>query len=265
MTNNDIPKSHDLVNKPLVEALFELKWKLDEQSSKGQAKFPLLLGRYFDKIRKRYPEAEDLPASQVPETFTPHIVRHRFRVGAGQWPVTQLGPGILTVNETQDYHWDTFRERIAESLEAVFSSYPMDVSQFSPLQVELRYINLIPFDKSAGKITDFLSCKLHTTITVDERIFDGDQEAGIEAGLDFSIALQLKKPDAIGTLMFGNGESDNRPGLLWQIIMRTNPANVPQTSKDIMQWTNEAHEVTEKWFFTLARGDLMELFDRVAT
>ena len=118
MVTDIVPESHDLPNKPLVEALFELRWKPDEDASRGQTAFRLFFGRYYDKIREGYPEIEDLPASQVPEALTPNIVRHRFRARPNQWPLTQIGPGILTVNETEKYKWDSFRERIEGALAA---------------------------------------------------------------------------------------------------------------------------------------------------
>lgn len=262
MANDVIPESHDLANKPLVEAMFELRWKTDEHPSKGQTAFRLLFGRYYDRVRGTYPEVEDLPASQVPEALTPHIVRHRFRSGPNQWPLTQIGAGILTVNETEKYKWDPFREKIGGSLTALFESYPTDISPFAPTQVELRYINLLPFDVWNGGITDFIANNLHTTISLDEKLFDGPRDTSRETGLDFSMSLRLKKPEGIGTLMFGTGESDNKTGILWQIIIRTHPRSVPQSCDDIIKWTDDAHDVVDRWFFTLARGSLMDSFDR---
>src|SRR4051812_29683462 len=210
MTTDIIPESHDLANKPLVEALFELRWKPDETPSRGQTAFRLLFGRYYDRIRGTYPEVEDLPASQVPEGLTPNIVRHRFRSGPNEWPLTQIGPGILTVNETEKYKWDPFRERIGESLRALFEGYPTDISPFVPTRVELRYINILPFDVGNGRITEFIAENLHTNIILDEKLFDGPRDTGREMGLDFSVSIELKKPAGIGTLMFGTGESENK-------------------------------------------------------
>ena len=88
-----IPESHDLANKPLVEALFELRVEARQNATRGTTAFRLLFGRYYERIRASYPEAEDLPSSAVPEIMTPYVVRHRFRASKEKWPVTQLGPG----------------------------------------------------------------------------------------------------------------------------------------------------------------------------
>ena len=194
MSTDTIPESHDLANKPLVEALFELRWKLDENPTRGTTAFRLLFGRYYERIRASYPEAEDLPSSAVPEIMTPYVVRHRFRASKEKWPVTQLGPGIMTVNETENYKWESFRQQIEATSRAVFEGYPAEFSTFEPAQAELRYINMIPYDFEDGGITEFIEKNLHTTIRMDERLFNGPPKTGNERGLEFSLSYRLTKP-----------------------------------------------------------------------
>ena len=262
METEIIPESHDLANKPLVEALFELRWKLDENQARGTTAFRLLFGRYYDRIRATYPEVEDLPASAVPESMTPYIVRHRFRTAKDQWPVTQIGPGIMSVNETEKYRWEPFRKRIEETSQAIFDGFPREMSPFEPTQAELRYINMIPYEVWNGGITEFIAKNLHTTIKLDDRLFNGPPKTGNERGLDFSISYRLTKPQATGTLSFATGANEDKTGILWQLIIRSYPGHVPDTHEKIMSWSDEAHDVVDSWFFTLARGSLMETFDR---
>ncbi|WP_367363325.1 TIGR04255 family protein [Mesotoga sp.] len=40
------------------------------------------------------------------------------------WPLVQLGPGIITLNATEDYSWDDFSYRIDRLIENFFESYP---------------------------------------------------------------------------------------------------------------------------------------------
>ncbi|MDG3007601.1 TIGR04255 family protein [Paludisphaera mucosa] len=259
MTTTTIPESHDLKNKPLVEALFEFRWD-PELDIKSTSTFHLLMGRYYDRVRDDYPELEDLPPSQVPVSMTGGLVRHRFRVGPNEWPLTQIGPGILTVNETTKYKWEPFRERIEKSLGALLESHPS--KKLEPIQIELRYINFIEHDFARGGITEFIQKNLHTTIKLDEMVTSG-MEAISESALDFSLSIRLENPPGFGTLMFGTGESDGQKGILWQIILRSNKASIPKTYQDIIKWIDEAHGKVETWFFTLARGSLMDGFDKV--
>ena len=123
MQDNEIPKPRELPNKPLVEAIFELRWKLRELAPQMPAHDPgfrIALGRYYDMVRKDYPAMVDLPTSQVPEDMTAYAVRHQFRVKEDKWPLTQLGPGILSVNETDGYTWETFKPRLEAAVKAIY-------------------------------------------------------------------------------------------------------------------------------------------------
>jgi len=257
-----IPESHDLLNKPLIEAMFELRWRFDAEPARSTTAFRVLFGKYYEKIHDIYPEVEDLPTSNVPEAMTPYIVRHRFRAASNQWPVIQVGPGIMTVNETAGYRWNVFRERIEGALQALFDSFPRELSPFEPLQTELRYVNMIQYDIANGRLTDFLATHLHTRVILDEKLFDGPHQAEKETALDLSIGSRLTKPRGIGLLSFATGESDKKTGILWQIIVRSHPSHTPKTYEEITQWTRDAHDVVDRWFFTLARGSLMDTFDR---
>ena len=100
--------SKELSNKPLVEAIFELKWKLKKSENGGQIdpNYKILVGMLYDRLKRNYPQLEALPASDMPDEMVPHVVQNRFRVGKGKWPLVQIGPGILTVNDTGNYTWE---------------------------------------------------------------------------------------------------------------------------------------------------------------
>ncbi|MBP8986104.1 MAG: TIGR04255 family protein [Syntrophobacterales bacterium] len=74
----------ELKNKPLVEAILEIRWKLQGLPSGPQVDphYKLLLGRLFDRMLKDYPEHEQLPTANVPDELVGHVVQHRFRVAA---------------------------------------------------------------------------------------------------------------------------------------------------------------------------------------
>ena len=111
----------------------------------------------------------------------------------------------------RNYKWDSFRQQIEATSRAVFEGYPAEFSTFEPAQAELRYINMIPYDFEDGGITEFIEKNLHTTIRMDERLFDGPPKTGNERGLEFSLSYRLTKPaKTTGTLSFATGESANR-------------------------------------------------------
>jgi uncharacterized protein (TIGR04255 family) len=140
-------KDDRLPKKPLAEAIFELRWAPDETRVKGltvDPGFRLLVGRYYDRVKADYPNVVDLPTAQIPEELAAYAVRHQFRASKDGRPVTQLGPGIVTVNETAAYSWATFKPRILSAVGALFESYPTEIAPCVPNEVMLRYLNAIP-------------------------------------------------------------------------------------------------------------------------
>src|SRR5437867_3596657 len=179
-----------LPNKPLAEAIFEFRWALDEKRGQGIAVDPgfrLLLGRYYDRVKGHYPHVVDLPTAQIPEELTHYAVRHQFRASKEGWPVTQLGPGIVTVNETTAYSWVTFKPLLLSAISAVFESYPSEIAPFVPNEVMLRYLNAIPLPSAAEKMPflGFLRVYLHTAVTVAPTLFQSPTDGESPIGLNF--------------------------------------------------------------------------------
>ncbi len=58
-----------LKNKPLVEAIFELRWELQEhnQGLKTDPHYRIIVGRIYDKVSNEYPFHEQLPAASIPD------------------------------------------------------------------------------------------------------------------------------------------------------------------------------------------------------
>jgi uncharacterized protein (TIGR04255 family) len=260
MSEDIIPEREDLPNKPLVEAIFELQWELltndDVQRDPG---FRILLGRMYDKVRSEYPELEDLPQTIVPEDITPRIVRHRFRVKKNGWPLVQIGPGILSVNDTEGYTWEGFKPRLIEAITALFGSYPTDIHKLNVTQVTFRYLDAIPYDGSVP-VLQFLRELMHTNIQVDPLLFEEKALADSPIGLQLSLAYAL--PDLRGdvAISLSLGARDGKPSIIWGTQVRAQGNNVPKSPKEYGPWLEAAHTVLGNWFRTLARGKLYESF-----
>jgi len=263
-STNEIPVPRSLPNKPLIEAIFELRWKLRDSPSllRNDPGFRIALGRYYDQVRHEYPHVVDLPTSQVPEHMTAHSVRHQFRVAKDKWPVTQLGPGILTVNETTGYTWDTFLPRLLSAIKAVFQAYPTDIAPFEPAGVQLRYLDAIELDQN-NDIIRFLREHLHTDVVVEPLLFEGPHNPGKPSRLTLNFTLPLQDPPGAGILGFATASRDNKPIILMETTIRSDDADVPGQEHEFERWLNSAHDVAGNWFFTLIRGNLLSNFERV--
>ncbi|MEX2171220.1 MAG: TIGR04255 family protein [Pirellulales bacterium] len=264
MSTPAIPQPRDLANKPLVEAVFEVRWALRNQGPlTDDPGFQLFQGRYYDRVRERYPYAKALPAAGVPEAMTGHTVRQQFRASEDGWPVTQIGPGILTVNETVEYSWDSFEPLVRDAVKALFDAYPEKIAKLRPTQVVLRYINVIcdPWDLPKTPLLQFLRDKLHISIDLERLLFDSDSHADSPHGLNLNLTYQLESPDCLAGANFAVGESNGKRALIFEITVQTSPERAPQSVDAIGKWTKEAHEVVDKWFFALIRGDLLSNFE----
>src|SRR6266702_4375605 len=122
-------KTDTLPNKPLAEAIFELRWDLPQSpinpAMHTDPNYKLLVGTLYDKVKDRFSFHESLPASALPEEIVNYIVQHRFRTeSVTGWPIIQLGSGILTFNETQNYHWNTFEPNLNFAVGSLYEAYP---------------------------------------------------------------------------------------------------------------------------------------------
>ena len=52
------------------------------------------------RLQKEYGIIQHVLPESVPVPLSMHFVRHRFRKSKDGWPLVQVGPGIVTLNET---------------------------------------------------------------------------------------------------------------------------------------------------------------------
>ena len=264
MNTDAIPQPQVLKNKPLVEAVFELRWELQGAQVPGVAVDPgyqLLLGSYFDRIKKDYPHVVPLPPATAPIEFTAHTVNYQFRVAKDSWPLTQIGPGILTVNDTDKYTWKDFQPRLDSAIRALFESYPDVGTELKPVWSQLRYINAIPFNQHATTATKLLREKLHTSVQFDSQLFqENPQEADSPIGFGMNVTFPLKTPRGVGGFIFAQGQRNDQTALIWEIVIRSVNDAAPQKPGDFQAWLEAAHDVAERWFLTLCRGELHNTF-----
>ena len=260
MTDDPIPERQDLPNKPLVEAIFELQWNLvSRDSNEVDPGFRILLGRLYDRVRESYPVLEDLPQALFSEELTGRLVRHRFRAAKEDWPLLQVGPGVLSVNETEGYTWDGFQPRLIQAVKALFDSYPTDIHPLNVTQVLLRYINAIPFD---GKtlLLQFLRECLHTTVELDHRLFQDLQSADSPTRLNLSLLFELSELPGAVAISFALGMRNDKPSVIWDTQVLARGDDLPKSPEDYDYWLTKAHDIAGQWFRTLSRGQLYESF-----
>lgn len=257
-----------LRNKPLVEALLEIKWSLDEteRGTKRDPGYPLFVGRLYDQVKDLYSHVEELDATQVPDEITPYIVKYRFRVTKDGWPLVQAGPGVASLNFTGSYKWDKFlaaaKNFIPKLIEAYVPSPAAEQEAPTFSSVMLRYINAVELDFEED-IVDYISKNLHTKVVLPKKIAQSPVVSGNPEKFELNITNPLNEPRGLGSLRLAKGTYSGHPAIIWELIVRSIDADAPQNPESFEEWLRKAHDVAESWFNTLIEGNLEKQFGRI--
>lgn len=251
--------SRALQNKPLAEAIFELRWALEAVAGRQvDPYYPIMLGEFFAAVKERYPYWEPLVPPGMPVELAPQGVHHRFRAAAGQWPLVQLGPGIMTVNDTEGYQWEGFQKICMEMVETLIGLYSSQKRDFSPALISLRYIDAQALH--GVPVTEFLT-KLKLKLEPGATLFDSGWIQGPETKhLALALSYESVKPKGVFTARFNQGETDSQPGLIWDTQILSSGDDLPVGQGEIEQWLHAAHATTSDWFFRQIEGELLEAY-----
>ena len=253
--------SQDLKHKPLVEAIFEMKWALSSPAD-GSTEDPhikLLLGRLYDRVSTEYPHFEQLPTASFPEGFLGQIAQYRFRAREAGWPLIQLGPGVLTLNDTDTYTWLDFRERSLSAVIKLFESHPKR-QEMRIESVLLRYINSVEFDYTQQSLFSFLESKMKVVVALPGRLFERQEIEPRPDHFVWQASFPCGSPKGLVTVGFAAGERENRRALIWETVVQSAEEAVPDLPQAFDAWIDAAHEITDDWFFKLIEGDLERQF-----
>lgn len=251
----------DLKYKPLIEAILEVKWGLKTAEPKGfgvDPNYRILLGRFYERIQSKYPVHDALPSASIPDQLVEKTAQHRFRIKADSWPLIQLGPGLLTVNETSGYTWLDFKGRCEAAIEQFLDAYP-EKGGPSIEELTLWYIDAVDFDYKADNVFVFLREKLKIKIEVPESLFTDVPVGKNPSSFKWEVSYPLSNPKGRIRLRVGTGVREGKPVLLWETLVVSKIGEI-SSLKNFPEWLSAAHEVTDDWFFKLIDGDLYKRF-----
>jgi uncharacterized protein (TIGR04255 family) len=262
--------NRQLERKPLVEAIIELKWRLTQSAPEDtrDPAFPIYVGRLFDRVREAYPNLVRLPASDIPDQLTPQVVKFQFRKSPTDWPIIQVGPGIASLNFSQQYDWASFRMAAVKFCHDLIWAYQIEGVSKPPEfeRILLRYVNAIGIDKDTDLPT-FVRQKLHTRIELPTGVAEAAGVVVPAKAINVSLQFQLSVPKGTGSLRIANGLSNDKPVLLVDLSVNSS-ADLPKDAQRFEDWLVRAHDTIEAWFFSLIEGDLAKEFgaeDNAAT
>ena len=252
-----------LKNKPLVEAIFELRWELQEPASgiRIDQHYKILVGRIYDRVNKEYTFHEQLPTATMPDEIAGYVVQHRFRKSKDEWPLIQIGPGIITLNDTTGYVWEDFEKRISHVLDTLFEAYPVAESNLKANRLLLRYIDALNFDYGRDEIFTFLKEKMKTNIEIHEKLFENTEVNRLPLGFDLRFSFPSTKPKGATYLRFVRGKKEDTDSLIWETQVQSIGDDAPKVKNEITAWVKEAHKLTDDWFFKIIEGELLRRFE----
>jgi uncharacterized protein (TIGR04255 family) len=250
-----------LTNKPLVEALVEVRWALDTPAPGIylDPHYKLLLGRFYDRLRADYPVHEQLPTATLPDELVGYQVQHRFRLAADAWPLVQLGPGILSLNDTASYVWNDFRQRAIIAMNWLFAAHPRPETLVIN-RLLLRYIDAQPLPHQQFDVLAFLREKMQVAVSLPTSLFANAGISPVPQQFTMQISFACSEPAGTVTVGFATGQRDDIPALVWETLVRSSDGQMPPMPQGFADWIDGAHTITHDWFFKLIEGDLLQEF-----
>lgn len=252
-----------LLHPPLIEAIFELRWEIENDQQNGRMRdpsYPMMYGRLYERLKKDFPIIEDLPSVQAHPETTPFVPRHRLRREKNGYPLVQVGPGIVTVNLAKGYSWSQFRSLILRLVECVTELYPTDGLPLNFIKTELRYVNGIRFDIARENPLSFLADKLHMKLELDPELFEQNKLNERPNAVGLNLAFALEKPMGNLAISANLGQFEGKPAYIQQTLIQSFGELAPSDAAGFNPWLDEAHMVAETCFQVFCKGDLMEKF-----
>lgn len=252
-------KTITLNKKPLVEAIFEVRWDLTTSPTgiPQDAQYDVIVGQLKESLSKELPFHVRLPFGFMAGFNLPHQVQHQFRAAVDAWPLVQVGPGIMTVNETSGYTSKNFIPLCINVFNTLISFWKQNGQIPNVSFVSLRYIDA---DNLTEDKLSFLN-KLGLNITFEKNIFNSKRfESPNPKFVEFRSEFSTTEPTGTFSLSVNTGKKDDKDAILWetQMICQQDQCKVFMDNPTL--WLSNAHDVCHEVFFSMIQGELEEKY-----
>ncbi|MFP4620199.1 MAG: TIGR04255 family protein [Bacteroidales bacterium] len=240
-----------LPNAPLLEVIFELRWQSNNPEDLKKAQY--IHGDLYSSLKEKYPVRESLVPPEVPLEVLLNKPVHRFRADPNNYPLYQVGPGLLTLNTTDEiYYWEDFYNKANELLEAFINISPFD--QKKDFYPNLIYYDFFKFDFERNNVNKYISDNFN--IKFEQHFLNVDANPNnINIGFYYRITL------GDIAIMFRRGKNKkDEDGIVVQTKLHGKAYKLEKDS--LLSWLSEAHEFCSEAFKKLISGPLYESFKR---
>ena len=232
-----------LPNAPLLEVIFELRWQIKNKSD--LLKYQYLHGDLYSKVKNKYPYRESLVPPEVPIDVLINNPVHRFRFNKNDYPLIQVGPGLLTLNTVDSkYHWEEFFDWSSQLVKYFLEVFPFNDELFSP---SLLYLDFFKFDFKNENVHDFISRYL--SIDLKQRFLKSENNPN---SIDLGFYYEIDLGNLSVTLKKGQNEKKEE-GIVMQTMLHSKSRSAIQ--EDILSWLMDAHNFSSKVFKEITKSD----------
>lgn len=236
---------------PLQEVIFELvlNQEVDSKGIPTETHFDLAQGVFNKLVSNEF-------GHRITKSYPSDIkifprIKHQYWKKENEWPVVQIGPGILTVNDTEkNYHWNNFSSIISDILNKLVDSYPnkLDINR-----VSLRYIDAVELNaQSSSEKLKFINANFKINLINDFSI-----ESATLKGLNINQTYTLPDKSVVNFTISDGKSKKDLSAIVWQTqILNSNIKNV----EDINHWLEKAHSVSRELFRKTINTDFYEQF-----
>ena len=245
----------ELVNPPLKEAIFEVKWDNQKIGPASRKDSKLLAGIFLERIKNDYSFHEPLGLAQapIPDEAIQGLAQHRFRVAQGAWPLVQIGSGVLTVNETAGYSWQDFKSRVLRATQTLCEVYPIGEAVTS---ISLRYLNTLKVDFEKTNPFEFLRSQMSLDVGLSQALLEAGKVEIQPSNFNFKFSHQSNEPGGGISIMFATGKDAGKDVLVWEISFHAQGGDTPVLPGELEAWLEVVHEKIEIFFFTMGKNIL---------
>ena len=242
-----------LVRAPLQEVIFEVRWQLVPDTSGKQLIDPdyqFALGPFRNMISNEFPYHVAKIPVEFPHQMLPYKLIHQFWKGENEWPVIQIGPGIMSVNDTEkNYEWEeTYKPLITKVINALVKSYP----KINIIVASLRYIDVVRIeDYDFNGWENFIEENFN--FNFQNSFETGGTLSGIQINQSFDIA-----DTGILNVNFSNGKNKKNEEIF--IFQSSVVKQKAINAEDLSGWLEEAHNHTSKLFKDICKKEFYATF-----
>lgn len=242
-----------LKNAPLQEVIFELFWKLplDESGFPYDPGIDRALGKFETEIFSEFP----LYKRTIPEGLNLRIYPkpiHQFWKGELTWPVIQIGPGLLTVNDTDiNYSWkNNFQANVQMAAKALEKSY---VAGLQLERVKLQYIDAVEYNPDTVTPQDFIARNMSTELNNLYKV------PGSIRGVNISQIFSLHDNSSLLlNIQTGKHNKTGNPAIIWiTAVEKVGECDF----NNLNGWLEFAHETASQTFVNMLDSEFYDAFD----